>query len=180
MSTVLMIRAHEQAAGGPLHRFKPKFRGDESEVRNLSVLNDIDAWLYDDSAAMSDEAMEAKGHARGHFGTFVRGEGVDDLFFMKRVEDRRLPAHLFSHGVWAISPRFDPQYRFFGGFATYNWFVALTKQSRDFLGQSDERWHAEIDSTRKRWAELFPGREVYLADRLDAFMSNAEKIDERW
>ena len=178
MSTVLMIRVHEQP-GGQLCRFKPKLRGDETEVRKLSVYRELHAWIYAEAEA-SNVTMEAKGHVRGHLGQFVRGELIDDYYFMKRVEDRRFPMAMFSHGIWAISPRFNPQYRFFGAFATYDWFVALNKQSRDALEQSEARWHAEIDTSTKLWSDLFPGRPVFIGDALGDFVSNAEKLDARW
>src|SRR5262245_2862636 len=141
MSTVLIVVQHEKP-GGRLCRFMPLFRGKEREVRMLTVeRTEIRDWLYDDAG--NDSLLEAKGHAKGHFGQFVRGERVDDCQFMKRVQDRRRTPWSVSHGVWAISPRFRPQYRFFGLFATYNWFVVLNKESRDSLEQSDS-WHVEI------------------------------------
>ena len=177
MSTVLAILQHEQP-GGRLCRFLPRFRGREREVRMLTVeRGDIHDWLY--AEAVDEDLMEAKGHARGHFGQFVRGERIDDLDFMKRVEDRRRSPWSMEHGVWAISPRFRPQYRFFGVFATRNWFVVLTKHSRNAL-QEDNSWHAQIDRSLTLWRELFPGKLQHVVETLPEFMSNAEKCDDRW
>lgn len=139
--------------------------------------SEIWTWLCDDAG--SDEVLEAKGHARGHFGQFVRGELIDDCEFMKRVEDRRLLPWSMSHGVWAISPRFRPQYRFFGFFVTKNWFVVLNKQSRDLLDQPHS-WHAQIDRSQALWSELFPGQHPFVRDTLPEYVSNAEKCDDRW
>ncbi len=139
--------------------------------------SDIHAWLYDDAG--DEETLEAKGHARGHFGQFVRGEPVDDCDFMKRVQDRRLLPWSILHGVWAISPRFRPQYRYFGLFVTRDWFVVLNKDSRDLLEQSDG-WHAQIDRSLDLWHELFPGQLPFVPDSLHEFMRNAEKCDDSW
>ena len=79
MSTVLMIRVHEQP-GGQLCRFMPKLRGDETEVRKLSVYRELHDWIYAEAEA-SDVTMEAKGHVRGHLGQFVRGELNRRLLF---------------------------------------------------------------------------------------------------
>jgi hypothetical protein len=84
-----------------------------------------------------------------------------------------------EHGIWSISPRFHPQYRFFGCFATQNWFVALSKESRDALEREDS-WHAQIDDSLARWRELFPGELPFVRDTLHEFVSNAEKRDDRW
>jgi hypothetical protein len=138
---------------------------------------EVQNWLKDETG--SDDELEARGHAKSHFGQFVRGERIDDLYFMKRVEDRRSSPWSMAHGVWAISPRFDPQYRFFGCFATYDWFVALSKESREAL-QREDSWHTQIDKTLTLWGELFPGRFPFVPDTLGEFVSYAEKRDDRW
>lgn len=177
MSTVLALLAHE-GKGGPLCRFLPRFRGQEREVRKLTIeRREVHNWLYDEAG--SSWTLEAKGHVRGHFGQFVCGEEIDDLDFMKRVEDRRTGHPSFAHGVWAISPRFRPQHRFFGMFATQDWFVVLNKESRDVLEKSDS-WHTQIDRSLRLWGQFFPGLYPHVPNQLHQFMSNAEKCDDRW
>ena len=138
---------------------------------------EVHNWLYDETG--NDNVLEARGFARGHFGEFVKGAQIDDLDFMKRVEDRRRTPWSMEHGVWAISPRFHPQYRFFGCFATHNWFVALSKESRDVL-ERDDSWHSQIEKSLTLWGELFPGQIPFVRDTLPEFVSNAEKRDDRW
>lgn len=174
MSIVPMIVRHE---GGRLRRFLPLLRGREREVRMLTVEQGIHRWLYDEID--NDLRIDGRFHARGHFGQFVTGARIDDLYFMKRVEDRRLIPSCMEHGVWAISPRFQPQYRFFGFFATHNWFVVLIKERRDVLEQENS-WHTQIDRSIGLWDELFPGRHPFVPEFLDRFVSNAEKCDDRW
>ncbi len=176
MSTVPIILAHERP-GGPLCRFLPRFRGGEGERRMLSVDSGLHRWLFDLNPPPS---LATRAAIRAHLGEFVRGDPVDDLDFMKRVEDRRVATPSFSHGVWAISPRFKPQFRFFGLFAIADWFVALNRQNRDLL-QTDSDWHAEIDKVLRSWAALFPGRDPWVRDHLREYIrSNAEKCDDRW
>jgi len=177
MSTVPMIIVHEKARR--LWRFRPLLRGSEDEVRKLSVADDVHSWLYKDDGQSA--IVKTKGSIKAHFGEFVRGESIDDRHFMKRVEDRRHIPPTFSHGVWAISPRFNPQYRFFGLFAITDWFVILNKQSRDVLDESDARWHVEIDKSLQIWSRLFTDRHPWVADNLTEYVSsNAEKCDDRW
>ena len=178
MSTVLIIKEYERL-GGRLCRFRPEFKGNEREVRQLSVISDEYQWLY---AEEPSHLIRVKANIKAHLGEFVCGELINDRYFMKRVEDRRYPAHKFSHGVWAITPRLGPppQYRFFGFFAIASWFVVLRKQSRDFLGENDARWHSEIDNCTELWNELFPNRDPWIRDTLIEFVSKAEKLDDRW
>jgi hypothetical protein len=178
MSTLLMLLKHE-APGGRLCRFEPSLIGRQRKEygRLLSVETDVHTWLHDESK----EPLQAKAAIRVHLNRYARGQPVDDCDFMKRVEDRRRPSTPFSHGVWAVTPRFNPQYRFFGLFAVMDWFVILNKQSRDVLAQIDSRWHAEMDKSLKLWGELFPGRSPWIPERLHEFISsNAEKCDDRW
>ena len=177
MSTIPILVELEQP-GGALCRFRPTLRGGEREARKLTTVHELHEWLYtEDGIGMP----RLKANIRAHLGVFVRGEPIDDLDFMKRVEDRRRRASRFSHGVWSISPRFNPQYRLFGYFAITDWFVALTKSSRDDLAKSDARWHAEIDRCGEAWRSLFPNRDPWAGDHLQDYVSrNAEKRDDRW
>src|SRR5262245_19609747 len=138
MSTVPMILFHERP-GGPICRYLPSFHGREGQVRMLSIISDLHSWLYEQA---SPGGPRIKGAIRAHFGEFVRGDRVDDLDFMKRIEDRRSHFPLFSHGVWALSSRVNPQFRFFGFFAVPDWFILLCRQERNALN-TDAAWHAE-------------------------------------
>jgi hypothetical protein len=125
--------------------------------------------------------VQTKVAIRVHLNRYARGQPIDDCDFMKRIEDRRHPSNPFAHGVWAVSPRFNPQYRLFGLFAVTDWFLILNKQSRDYLGDIDGRWHAEVDKSLQLWGELFPGRTPWVRDQLHEYLSsNAEKCDDRW
>jgi hypothetical protein len=124
--------------------------------------------------------MRTKDAIRAHLAEFVRGEPVDDLDFMKRVENRRISPPTFTDGVWSVGPRFKPQLRLFGLFAITGWFVILNFQYRDAL-TTDAAWHAEIDKALGIWAALFPGRHPWVQDNLHEYIpSNAEKRDDRW
>jgi hypothetical protein len=178
MSIVLRILALE-APSGPLRRFTPRFRGNESERRKLSIEAGIYDWLHDETG--TDAMQEMRAQARANCSAFVRGLDVDDCDFIKRVEDRRLNPSTFDAGVWALSIRFDPQHRLFGFFAITDWFVVLSSQDRGVLAEGDHRWHAEIDRCQKRWNELFPAHQPWVRPNLSEYLSsNVEKCDDRW
>jgi hypothetical protein len=178
MSTIPILLAHEAAEPSLLSRFKPRLVGRERESRKLTVHPDIHRWLY---SAQTDPQIEYRAKVRVHLAQFVKGQPIDDRFFMKRIEDRRRSPWSMDHGVWAISPRFNPQHRLFGCFATLDWFVVLTKQSRDRLDESENRWHEQIDRCRRIWNTLFPSELPHVGSELvDYISSNAEHCDERW
>lgn len=176
MSTIPILVQHE-SDGTRLRRYRPLFRGNEREVRKLTMTVDLIEWSQEPVEA--ELLREGRAQVRAHFKQFVTGQPVDDLHFMKRVEDTRL-FNPFSHGVWSFCPRFDPQYRFFGLFAISDWFVAFLKESREDLHHHPEKWRAAIDGCLTNWTELFPGREPWIRDTLPEFVSNAEKLDDRW
>jgi hypothetical protein len=177
MSTVLIVIAREGSEGG-LKRFLPVLRAGETEARKVSMKTEIHDWLFDEQ---DRAAVQLKAAIRAHLGEFVRGSPIDDLDFMKRVEDRRKKSYGFLHGVWSIRPNFRPQYRLFGFFVTKDWFIVLSKQRRDDLARSDEKWHAEIDRCKSSWEAMFPGRQAWTGDDVADFVSsNMEKRDDRW
>ena len=143
----------------------------------MSVAIDLKQWMFADDSSF---VTRHRASVRAHLGMFVRGEPIDDLDFMKRVEDRRPRRSRFSHGVWSIRPSFLPQTRLFGFFAITNWFVILSQQSRDYLEKSEAHWHDEIDSCERSWSVMFPARDPWVRDELRQYMSNAEKRDDRW
>jgi hypothetical protein len=131
MSTVPIILKHEEP-GGRLCRFKPALKGRQrlEAGRPLGVETGVYTWLHAEDGSLT----QIKAAIRAHFNRYARGQLIDDCNFMKRVEDRRRPSwDLFGHGVWAVSPRFKPQHRFFGLFAVQDWLIILNKQSRDYL-----------------------------------------------
>jgi len=180
MSTVTMLLQHEQAARPRLRRFTPQFRGREREHRKMTVVPGLHRWLTE--PVQGDVPNEVRAQARAHFGQFIKCAPVDDLYFMKRVEDRRRKPATFGHEVWSISPRFDPpQYRYFGVFVTQDWFLVCTRQARDYLDDIDRRWHREIDRTLKIWGILFPGEVPFGRPDLAGYISrNARHLDDRW
>jgi hypothetical protein len=180
MSTVTTLLAYEASNPPKLVRFRPRFRGLESERRMLTMPPELRNWL--DKPVKSEALLKVKAQARTHFGEFVKGEPVDDYYFMKRVEDRRKMPPDFGHEVWSIRPRFDPpQHRYFGVFVTQDWFLVCTKQARDWLGGHDNRWHAEIDKTLRIWNHLFPSQLPHSGTQLRNYVSNnAEHCDDRW
>jgi len=88
----------------------------------------------------------------------------------------------FTHEVWSVSPRFgDPQYRFFGAFATRDWFLAVSKQDRKRLEEHPNRWHEEIDRVLRIWKVLFGNDLRHGGYSLSDYVSmNAEHCDDRW
>jgi len=180
MSTIPTLLAYEAESPPKLRRFVPRLVGHERDHRKMTLVPDLYEWIM--RPVVGRALNQVKAQARVHFGQFVKGEQVDDCHFMKRVEDRRRNPPDFSHEVWAISPRFDPpQYRFFGVFVTQNWFLGCTKQSRDWLDQHENRWHAEIDRTLRIWNHLFDNALPHGGSQLHEYIShNAEHCDERW
>jgi hypothetical protein len=177
MSTVLIVLKHE-LPGGRLVRFVPTLRGRQTLGRPLSVETGVHDWIRTDTEPL---LRPAKAAINAHLSRYARGQLINDCEFMKRVEDRRVPSNQFGHGIWSISPRFNPQYRFFGSFVIKDWFVILNKQSRDYLDDIDSRWHAEIDNSLALWGTLFPGRAPWIRDSLNEYVSsNVEKCDDRW
>jgi hypothetical protein len=178
MSTVLTLLAHEEATPPTLRRFQPRLVGREREYRKITVQPEIHEWLY---GAKTEAQREYRAKVRVHFAQFVKGEMIDDCYFMKRIEDRRRAPWSMSHGIWAISPRFEPQHRFFGCFATLDWFLVLSKQDRDRLSKNEQRWHEQIDKCLRTWERLVPGYPIHVATDLAGFVSsNAEHCDDRW
>jgi hypothetical protein len=180
MSTVLSLEEHERATPPRLRRFHPQFKGNEGERRKMTLVPDLFDWL--DAQVKGESLNRVKAQARTHFGQFVKGEPIDDLFFMKRVEDRRCSPPSLLHEVWSISPRFPPpQYRYFGFFVSQDWFLVCSKQTRDRLGEHDNRWHVEIDKARKIWARLFGSNLPHKGSQLYHYVShNAVHCDDRW
>jgi len=158
-------------------RFLPRFVGHEREIRHITMVTSIHEWLH--KPAKSQRIRELKAAARAHFSVFVKEQPVDDLNFMKQIEDRR-GGPKFTHGVWSFRPRFEPQHRFFGVFARPDWFIILNKQLRANL-DSDARWHSSLDKTLQIWATMFPGLPVYTGTQLKHYVTNnASHQDVRW
>jgi hypothetical protein len=177
MSTIVILTRHEAAGPPPLVRFLPRFVGQESERRCISMISDIHGWIH--KPAKTRRIQELKAAVRAHFGVFVKEEPIDDFHFMKQIEDRR-GGPKFSHGVWSVRPKFEPQHRFFGVFARPDWLVVLHKQLRSNL-DTDARWHAALDRTLEKWALLFPSIPVYTGTELKHYVANnASHNDARW
>jgi hypothetical protein len=156
----------------------PRFVGKEHEIRHISIVADIHVWLH--NPAKSKGIQELKAADRAHFGVFVKEEPIDDLHYMKQVEDRRPGEARFGSGVWSVRPKFEPQHRFFGVFACPDWFVMLHKQLRKNLDM-DARWHAALDKTLHKWSVMFPGGPVYTGTELKHYVTNnASHCDDRW
>jgi hypothetical protein len=155
--------------------------GRESERRKLTLTPELAGWLRKPVA--SENLTKVKAEARVHLGQFVKGEKIDDLDFMKRVEDRRVRPPSFGHEVWSIRPRVEqPQHRYFGVFISQDWFLVCTKQERKKLEESENRWHAEIDKTLRVFAHFYgASRLPHSGTQLrDYISSNAEHRDDRW
>jgi hypothetical protein len=146
----------------------------------MTLVPEIHTWLA--RPVTGETPIRVRAQARAHFGEFVKGAHIDDLYFMKRIEDRRRTPADLSHQVWAISPRFEPpQYRYFGLFVNQDWFLVCTKQARDKLAEHDNRWHAEIDKTIRVWNSLFNAHTPHGGTQLREYISsNASHCDDRW
>src|SRR5262249_47435043 len=106
MSTIAILEAHERADPPKLVRFLPTFVGREREIRHVVMVASIHAWLH--SGAKTARIRELKAGARVHFGEFVKENPIDDYYYMKQVEDRRVAyASRFAHGVWSFRPKFE-------------------------------------------------------------------------
>ena len=178
MSTIPTLIQHETASR--LMRFTPRLVGRERERRKVTMVPEVHAWIF--KPVVGEALAKVKAQSRAHFGEFVKGNEIDDLNFVKRVEDRRQSPPSFAHEVWSVSPRFDPpQYRYFGLFVTQDWFLVCTKRERDLLNEHDNRWHAEIDRTLRIWEKLFPGELPHSGNQLRDYVSNnARHLDDRW
>jgi hypothetical protein len=179
MSTILRLK--ELEGQQVLHRFEPSYRGGERERRPLYLLRKpVGAWVT--GAISTERQADLKARVRVHLGIFVKGQDVDDCRFMKRVEDRRVPAtQKFDHDIWSISPRFEPQHRFFGTFALGDHFVVFCMQSRLALARNPSLWHTCIDKSVGAWDKLFPGLIRYYGSRFEHCVTvNGEHCDARW
>jgi hypothetical protein len=178
MSTNHILEALEACHPPRLVRFRPEFRGSEREQRMLSLSLPIHDWLM--RPVQGDADVRLKAAVKVHFGQFVKGEEIDDLDYMKRVSDYRRGGDDFSAEVWSVRPDFNPKHRFFGAFFREDWFVILTKKSRDSL-KRDEHWHSQLDAVCRDWDNLFPFRARHRGDALSNYVSfNAEHRDARW
>ena len=115
MSTIPTLIQHETASR--LMRFTPRLVGRERERRKVTMVPEVHAGIF--KPVVGEALWKVKAQSRAHFGEFVKGNEIDDLNFVKRVEDRRQSPPSFADEVWSVSPRFDPpQYRYFGLFVT--------------------------------------------------------------
>lgn len=130
MSIHVMLKAYEAANPPRLERFLPLFVGQEREIRHISMVPHIHAWLH--KPVQNQRLQEVKSAARVHFGEFVKENHIDDCQFMKQIEDRR-GGSKFGHGVWSFRPLFEPQHRFFGVFACPDWVLILSKQPARYI-----------------------------------------------
>jgi len=145
----------------------------------MTIVPDLFEWLH--SSVKSSAIGHAKSAARTHFGQFVKGAPVDDLDFMKRIEDRRRKPYDMSHQVWSLRPRFLPQYRYFGVFVSQDWFLVCNKQSRNWLNDHPKRWHNELDKALRIWGSFFSSDLPYSGNELCDYIShNARHCDDRW
>jgi len=179
MSTALILAQQEADPPRALVRYQPKLKGRQSYVRHLSLEAEMFDWLHKSTHVR--ETMEFKEAVLAHFRQFVLGETIDDCYYMKRVEDRRVPTdQIFHHEVWSIRPRFQPQHRFFGFFALPDWFVVLNKQTRRKLDDPGE-WHRQLDKAVRIWVALLPSQSPHPAHVFsDLVTSNWEHCDDRW
>lgn len=169
MSTIPKIIKCEN--DGSLFRFCPKFVGEEREVRQLSITSDVYSWLYEEHE--DEKLIRVLTNITAHFAEFVRGEVIYIPDFMKRIINQQKQ---LSH-VWAITPRFNPQYRFFGLFAKPDWFIIFTKQKRDGFGKgNDAAWHREIDAVLEKWAGYFPDDFPLQRDRVNEYITSNVEI----
>lgn len=159
-----------------LVRFLPRFRGGEAELRHLFLPPREYEWVH--KHVKAETLRESKSVARVLFGEFVKGNRVNDWKDIKRVRDIN---GSFDHDIWAITPRFKPQYRFFGAFSEPNWFVILCKQERDYLGDNQARWNSQIEKAKRTWDAMFPGLPRFRGTLLEHYITfNAEHKDGRW
>jgi hypothetical protein len=178
MSTDHILQALEVCEPAKLVRFLPVFHGSERERRRLSMIPDIYNWLS--QPVTGDRLAQLKAATKIHFGQFVKGEEIDDYYFMKRASDKRGGYDNFSGEVWSIRPDFMPRYRFFGAFFRTDWFVVFTKKPRDAL-KTDQQWHAQLDAVCRDWDSIFPYTYRHSGESLSDYVAfNAEHYDERW
>jgi len=78
MSTLLTLLEHERATPPRLRRFHPRFQGKEGERRMMTVVPDLFDWLH--TPVTGESLNRVKAQARTHFGQFVKGAHIDDLF----------------------------------------------------------------------------------------------------
>jgi hypothetical protein len=143
----------------------------------LSLSPSIHDWLT--RSARGDAHVRLKAATTVHFDQFVKGEEIDDLYYVKRV-GRRRDDHDFSDEVWSMRPDFNPRQRFLGAFFREDWFVILTRKPRNYF-KRDEHWQAQIGVVRSTWDGLFRYQPRHSGDALSDYVTfNAEHYDERW
>jgi hypothetical protein len=86
-----------------LKRFVPRLRGHEDEVRRLSVHPDVFDWVH--AGTSSAQQMHLKSKIRAHFGQFVKGEPIDDKYFMKRISNRSSGQDDFGSSTFQMESR---------------------------------------------------------------------------
>jgi hypothetical protein len=143
----------------------------------LSLSASIHDWLIQPETR--DANIRLKAAVRAHFDQFVKGEEIDDLYYMKRVSRRR-DHHEFWDEVWSMRPDFNPRQRFLGAFFREDWFVVMTRKPREFF-KYDGHWQSQIDLVRSVWDDLFPYRPRHRGNAFSDYVtSNAEHCDDRW
>jgi len=178
MSTITILDRREKAKPPGLVRFLPRFVGGERELRRISMLPEIHAWLF--RPAGNDPLRQVKAAAIAHFAQFVRENEIDDCEYMHQIADTR-KSDPFAHGVWSMRPRFRPEHRFFGMFAVPDWFLMFDKRPHAYLDQHPTRWLQEIDKCVRIWGALFPGIPAFTCRDFGGYVThNASHCDGRW
>ena len=178
MSTVPISRnriAEQLEEEGKLCRFIPRLRGSEQAIRRISLSPRISKWLNESGN------ITLKSGVRSHFSVFVKGDDVDDLHYMKRVEYRSVSYNGFDDQIWSVRPTALPYQRFFGAFLSPDWLIILNMRARDELKYNDELWNRQIEKTRSAWTSIFSGIPCHAGTCFEDYVKfKSEHLDDRW
>jgi hypothetical protein len=131
--------------------------------RSLYVSPEMSRWLAQ-NPSRNRRAVKTP-FVRQRLGQFVRGEHVDNLYYMKRLTE-------FPDEIWEIRViTTSPQARIFGAFRMTDVFIGLNWAPRDWLASDRERWQRKFDDAMSQWRSLFGTSHPFTSARFDSYVS---------
>jgi hypothetical protein len=130
----------------------------------MYVTPQISRWLNQKPSLKRREVNPA--FVRQTLGRFVKGEFIDNMFYMKRLA--RPPDEVWEIRVTTASP----QARVFGAFAGPDCFVCLHPVPRDWLSAEKRKpWPVALNEARDRWKELFGNAPPFTSTRFEDYVT---------
>lgn len=152
-----------------LVEFVPVLRRGQAKRRGLYTTVQVARWLNE--RPKKERSIDHKQFTLEALARFVRGERIDNRFYMKRLR-------VDNEELWAIRIDTTPQDRIFGMFIEKDCFVCMNKRPRDELKNKVSRqWKSAEQKALNKWTKLFPGMRPMPGNHFSHYVSNGEHFD---